>query len=72
MNNRLMMEPELRLPKPPHVSIMPGAFVLCAASANLSVDQWYWQQFVYQQAYERAQAIVRPSLLERDLLGVWN
>jgi hypothetical protein len=30
-----------------------------------------WQQ-VYQMAFQQAQAVVRPSLLERDLLGVWN
>jgi hypothetical protein len=31
-----------------------------------------WQQRVYQLAFEQAQAVVRPSLPERDLLGVWN
>ena len=36
------------------------------------LDQWLWQQTVYQQAFEQALAVVRPSLVERDLLGVWN
>ncbi len=31
-----------------------------------------WQQRLYQIAYQEAQAVVRPSLLERDLMGVWN
>jgi hypothetical protein len=35
-------------------------------------EQWLCQQWVYQQAFEIAQAVVRPSLPERDLLGVWN
>jgi hypothetical protein len=30
-----------------------------------------WQG-VYQLAFEQAQAVVRPSLLERDLLAHWN
>jgi hypothetical protein len=30
-----------------------------------------WQR-VYQLAFEQAQAVVRPSLLERDLLAHWN
>jgi hypothetical protein len=35
------------------------------------VEQAAWQH-VYRLAFEQAQAVVRPSLLERDLLGVWN
>jgi hypothetical protein len=31
-----------------------------------------WQIALYQQAYALAQEIARPSLLERDLAGVWN
>jgi len=27
---------------------------------------------IYQQALKEAQAVARPSILERDLLGVWN
>ena len=27
---------------------------------------------LYQRAWEEAQAVARPSILERDLLGVWN
>jgi hypothetical protein len=31
-----------------------------------------WQQGLYQWALAQAQAVVRPSILERDLLAVWN
>lgn len=31
-----------------------------------------WQQQVYQWAFEQAQAVNKPSWIERDLLGVWN
>ena len=31
-----------------------------------------WQRHVYELAFREAQAVVRPSILERDLLGVWN
>jgi hypothetical protein len=39
---------------------------------NLTIAQWLYVQDVYQQALEQAQAVLRPSLPERDLLGVWN
>jgi hypothetical protein len=32
----------------------------------------HWQQDLFRWALEQAQAVVRPSILERDLLGVWN
>jgi hypothetical protein len=31
-----------------------------------------WQRELYRAAYEQAQAVVRPSWLECDVLGVWN
>jgi hypothetical protein len=31
-----------------------------------------WQQELYARAFAEAQAVARPSLPERDLLGVWN
>jgi hypothetical protein len=37
-----------------------------------SPDFALWQQDLYRRALEEAQAVVRPSLPERDLLGVWN
>jgi hypothetical protein len=39
---------------------------------GMTLDQLLWQQWVYRCAFEQAQAVVRPSILERDLLGVWN
>lgn len=45
----------------------PAAFVFCAPMVPCP-----WQQQLYAWALAQAQAVVRPSLLERDLLGVWN
>ena len=52
----------------------PGAFVLCPVVAlpALSPEQWLWQQALYQWAFHEAQAVVQPSLPQRDLLAVWN
>ena len=47
----------------------PAAFLLCPVM-GLPCQQW--QQDVYAWAFAQAQAVVRPSILERDLLGVWN
>ena len=62
------------LPKPPQAEIKPAAFVLipCGFPGSLSLDQWLYQRWLYLQAWEQAQAVVRPSLPERDLLAVWN
>jgi hypothetical protein len=34
--------------------------------------QWLYVQALYQWAFEQAQQVIQPSILERDLLGVWN
>ncbi|HZY84262.1 MAG TPA: hypothetical protein VFE78_05500 [Gemmataceae bacterium] len=67
------MFPERLLPAPPAPAPAPGAFVLCPFCLPL-VPAGYalWQQALYQWAFEQAQAVVRPSLPERDLLAVWN
>ena len=44
----------------------PTAFALCPLPLAP------WQQALYALALEQAKAVVRPSLPERDLLGVWN
>jgi hypothetical protein len=31
-----------------------------------------WQIALYQWAFEQAREVAKPSLLERDLLAVWN
>ncbi len=51
---------------PPGVGLFPTGW-LPAALAHLA-----WQQWRYRPAFEQAQAVVRPSLPERDLLAVWN
>jgi hypothetical protein len=62
------------LPQPPAPGISPQAFVLFPILfiPGLTLEQWLWQQGLYQWAFRQAQAVVRPSLLERDLLGFWN
>jgi hypothetical protein len=63
-------------PSPPQPNPTPsvGAFVLCPIVwfPVPSPVFWHWQQGLYQWALQEAQAVVQPSLLERDLLGVWN
>jgi hypothetical protein len=58
--------PQAPVPAPTQGSFM--ALPLALGGAGLA----FWQFAVYQRAFEQAQAVVRPSLLERDLLGVWN
>jgi hypothetical protein len=67
----MMNEPQpIRLPQPP-VPINAGSFILVPVPV-MSMQQWMVQQWIYQRAFEMAQAVARPSVLERDLLGVWN
>jgi hypothetical protein len=69
-------EPTLtyRLPRPAAPVIHPGAFMLCPLFAGpvVGVVLHPCQLALYQAAFEQAQAAMRPSLLERDLVGVWN
>ncbi len=60
-----------QLPQPPAPQPTPAGFVLCNVPVfpGQSIEQLQW---IYQQAFEKAQAAVRPSILERDLLGFWN
>lgn len=74
-NNRISSEAyPLRLPTPPVPSPSPNAFLLCPLPSlhHWTAAQALCVQWVYQQALEQAQAVLRPSLPERDLLGVWN
>jgi hypothetical protein len=73
--NRLLSESEIyRLPRPPAPAITPHAFTPCPGSllAGLSAEFLSCQLMIYQMAFQQAQAAVQPSLLERDLLAVWN
>jgi hypothetical protein len=59
-------------PSVPRVASQPlNSTAFCVCPTN-PFGTWPWQQLVYQIAFREAQAVVRPSLLERDLLGVWN
>ena len=61
---------EVRLPRPPAPAPDPQNFMLWAVPCD--AGSWAAHQWLYEQAFARAQAVVRPSILERDLLGVWN
>lgn len=67
-------EHAVRLPQPLPEAVAPNAFVACPLGASPSANpvQWLCQQALYRWAFEQAQAVARPSILERDLLGVWN
>jgi hypothetical protein len=49
-------------------------FVACPVPVlqAFGMHQLTRQQQLYQMAFQEAQAVARPSILERDLLGVWN
>lgn len=72
--NRLPVETQVRLPEPPVSSPTPNTFILCPSwlIPGVGLEQWLAMQWVYQQAFAEAQAVVKPSILERDLLGCWN
>jgi hypothetical protein len=38
----------------------------------LAPAHWVYVQALYEWAFTQAQEVTRPSILERDLLGVWN
>ncbi len=62
------------LPRPASQRTSWAGFVGCPSCLlpGVSASQWVARQWLYQAAFEEAQAVVRPSLPERDLLGVWN
>jgi hypothetical protein len=63
-----------RLPQPPTPPFNPEGFAQCPPTLleGLSEEQRQAQQGLYQRALEEAQRVAKPSLPERDLLGVWN
>ncbi len=64
------------LPKRPvrDPSPSPAAFLLCpvACLPAGTESSRLQQQALYEWAYQMAREVLRPSILERDLLGVWN
>jgi hypothetical protein len=52
----------------------PGAFYLCPVACLPPTPEAHrlQQQALYEWAYRQAQEVLKPSLPERDLLGVWN
>ena len=71
--NRLEQDhPEMvRLPRPAMAPLNPANFLLCPVScADPALAMW--QQELYRWAYAQAQAVAAPSIVERDLAGVWN
>jgi hypothetical protein len=63
-----------RFPRALAPAVNVSAFCACPWSLVMrgSPTAMQWQQRIYQLALAEAQAVVRPSLPERDLLGVWN
>jgi hypothetical protein len=59
------------LPRPAVPQLSLGAFILYPVLYSNPLEL-LWQQQLYRWAFAQAQAVVRPSLPERDLLGVWN
>ncbi len=74
MRRRRIDEIAYRLPEPTQPQPLPGSFVCVPLSClpGLSPEQREAQAFLYQLALKEAEAVARPSLPERDLLGVWN
>jgi hypothetical protein len=62
------------LPEPVNLPFSAAAFVLWPLTClpPRTPQEWAWLQTVYQAAFAEAQAVLRPSLPERDLLAVWN
>ena len=63
-----------RLPTPPAPAPSQDGFVLLSPEnlPALTAEEEARRQALYQWAFNEAQAVVSPSILERDLLGVWN
>ena len=75
MRRQQLAEGEIvRLPTPPAPDIAAGAFMPCPFGAAPAADPvlWLCQQALYRWALEQAEAVARPSVLERDLVGAWN
>jgi len=63
-----------RLPRAPEPEMTANGFGICPAVLiqAMSLPHIMATSSIYQLAFEQARIEARPSLLERDLLGVWN
>jgi hypothetical protein len=70
----LVEETAYFIPQAPEPQVGPAGFMICplALTHGLPVAYQSIQFALYQQAMELAKAMARPSIVERDLLGVWN
>jgi hypothetical protein len=70
---RALLTAEPQTPAAP-TGLMSRGFVACPAALLPAMGGGLqpWQQQLYQWAYQEAQAVVRPSLLESRLAPVWN
>ncbi len=59
------------VPTPPPALPAADAFVMLP-TAGLPADMLECQRALYEWAFAQAQAVVQPSIVERDLLGIWN
>lgn len=59
------------LPRPAVPAFSVSGFMLCCVPCS-SAAHGLWQQELYRRALAEAEAVVRPSLPERDLLAAWN
>jgi hypothetical protein len=69
-----LLEHANQLPRAPEPQLSAAAFVVCPIvlmQAFPTIQQTF-QYGLYQQALELAREMARPSIVERDLLGVWN
>jgi hypothetical protein len=53
-----------------HRSPIAGGFILWPVANTCETPFMIWQRHIYEQALREAQAVVRPSILER--LECWN
>jgi hypothetical protein len=69
-----LIDQPFQMPRGPEPQVSPAGFMICpvALVQALPVANAALQFAVYQQAFELAKEMARPSIVELDLLGVWN
>ena len=67
------MSQRYRLPTPPPPPPAADAFILISLdSLPLGPEEAARLRALYEWAFNEAVAVASPSILDRDLLGVWN